>query len=42
VDKSNVLTVNSTPRSKRLAIYNVCFGDGIEVRDSVVDELVNK
>ena len=41
MDKSNVLTVNSTPRSKRLAIYNVCFGDGIEVRDSVVDELVN-
>ena len=24
-----------------IAIYNVCFGDGIKVRDSVIDELVN-
>ena len=24
-----------------IAIYNVCFGDGIEVKDSVIDDLVN-
>jgi ATP-dependent DNA helicase RecG len=24
-----------------MAIYNVCFGDGLEVRDSVIAELVN-
>lgn len=24
-----------------MAIYNVCFGDGLEVRDSVIDELVS-
>jgi len=24
-----------------MAIYKVCFGDGLEVRDSIVDELVN-
>lgn len=24
-----------------MAIYNVCFGDGLEVKDSVIDDLVN-
>ena len=24
-----------------MAIYNVCFGDGLEVRDAVIDDLVN-